>query len=183
MFAILFFKRCYNSVVMYDVPWWCFCSSISKVFYCSPEFVNITNFWFNTSVVSVNCVVVYCVLIFSIVISVAFWCIFILYCEFVRVVLCFGISNRVVVNISSVSENSPVIFRVCSFSNIMQFIFILCYLCKCRSVPFAMFLVYCILLDGAMVSMHVSTSLIMISAIVLGLSVLKTWSMLLVIFK
>ena len=52
------FERCYNSVVMYDAPWWCFSGSVSKFFYCSPEFVHITNLWFNTSAVSVNCVVI-----------------------------------------------------------------------------------------------------------------------------
>ena len=51
------------------------------------------------------------------------------------------------------------------------------------SVPLQWIFVYCILLGGAMVPMHMSTSLIVISTIVLGLSVLKAWAILLVLFE
>ena len=51
------------------------------------------------------------------------------------------------------------------------------------SVPFAMDFCALYPLGGAMVSMHMSTSLIVISTIVLGLLVLNAWSILLVPFE
>ena len=96
-------KWCYYCVVVYNAPRWCFVGSISKFFYCCPQFINITNFRFDFCAICVDCVIVKCVFAVSVIIFIRWLCVFTLNCEVIRVILCFSVFDSFVISISGVS--------------------------------------------------------------------------------